>query len=116
MSKTHLLSLTRADFDWQFFRAGGKGGQKQNKTSSACRCVHQASGAVGESREERSQIQNRRLAFTRCVNSKQFQTWLKIESAAIAAGFANAERQVDAMLQPENLKIEYYTPTGDTHV
>ena len=43
-----LFSVTRDDFTIQTFRAGGKGGQKQNKTDSGVRCIHNASGAVGE--------------------------------------------------------------------
>ena len=47
MSRELLFSLTKNDFELQFFRAGGKGGQKQNKTSSGCRIIHKESGAVG---------------------------------------------------------------------
>ena len=105
-----LLSLTRADFEWQFFRAGGHGGQNVNKRDTACRCTHRPSGAVGISRDERSQTQNRQAAFRRCVESKQFQIWLKITTVAITQGFRDVERQVDAMMRPENLKVEFYTP------
>lgn len=108
--KTKLFSVTKDEFEWQFFRAGGKGGQKQNKTSSACRCIHKESGAVGESREERQQVQNRKLAFLRCVNSKEFQTWLKLTASAVSAGFENIETQINKEMQEENLKIEFYTP------
>lgn len=34
MSRQLLFSVTRDDCDWQTFRAGGKGGQNQNKVSS----------------------------------------------------------------------------------
>jgi len=110
MEKQKLFSVTKDDFEWQFFRAGGKGGQKQNKTSSACRCMHLPSGAVGEARDERQQIQNRRLAFRRCVESKPFQMWVKLTSSAMEKGFKDIEKQVDNMMKEENLKIEYYTP------
>lgn len=95
-----LFSLDRHDFKWEFFRAGGKGGQNQNKRSSACRCIHEPSNSVGESREERSQAQNRRIAFRRCVESKSFQTWVRIQVADI-------ERKVDEWMKPENIKVEY---------
>ena len=108
--KTPLFSVTKDDFEWQFFRAGGKGGQKQNKTSSACRCIHPPSGARGESREERQQIQNRRIAFKRCVESKEFQNWVKLTASAMSIGFSNVEKQVDDMMREENLKIEFYDP------
>ena len=32
MAKELLFSVTKDDFDWDYFRAGGKGGQHQNKT------------------------------------------------------------------------------------
>ena len=106
--KTKLFSVTKDEFEWQFFRAGGKGGQKQNKTSSACRCIHPPSGAAGEARDERQQIQNRRLAFRRCVDSPQFQTWLKATAAAVARGFDSIEQEVDRAMRDENLKVEYF--------
>jgi protein subunit release factor A len=111
--KQKLFSVTKDDFEWQFFRAGGKGGQNQNKRSTACRCIHRDSSAIGESREERSQLQNRQLAFSRCVNSKEFQSWLRVRAAAIFKGFQDVEKLVDDLMKPENLKIEYYTPKGD---
>jgi len=105
-----LFSVTKDDFEWQFFRAGGKGGQNQNKRDSACRCIHPPSGAVGESREERSQSQNRQNAFHRCVRSQQFQSWIKMQAAAMAKGFADAERMVDEMMLEKYLKVETYVP------
>lgn len=101
-----LFSVTRKDFDMQFMRAGGNGGQKQNKTSSACRIVHRASGAVGESREERQQHQNRKIAFERCVQSKTFQAWLKATAAAVEQGHRDLEKKIDGMMAPSNLRIE----------
>lgn len=75
--KKKILSVTIKDCDVQTFRAGGKGGQHQNKTETGIRIVHRASGAVGESRETRSQLTNKRNAFARMVRSEKFQTWLK---------------------------------------
>lgn len=72
MARELLLSVTAKDCEWDYFRAGGKGGQKQNKTSSGARCRHRASGAVGESREERSQLQNRKKAFRKMAESEKF--------------------------------------------
>ena len=112
MARQKILTLTRDNFEWQFFRAGGAGGQKQNKTSSACRCVHAPSGSMGESREERSQNQNRRIAFKRCTGSVKFQSWLRVTCSAILKGFKDVEAQVDLMMKEENLKIEYYNPNS----
>lgn len=62
MSKQKILSVTMADCDLQTFSAGGPGGQRQNHVQTGVRIIHRASGARGESREERSQWQNKKLA------------------------------------------------------
>jgi protein subunit release factor B len=105
MSKL-LFTVPRKDLDLTFFRAGGNGGQKQNKTSSACRITHIPSGAVGESRDQREQTQNRKLALERLVASNIFQTWVKVQAAMQEEGFANIERKLDAEMMVDKLKIE----------
>lgn len=75
--KEKILSVTLKDCRVDTFRCGGKGGQKQNKTSSGARITHPPSGAVGESREERSQLQNKKKAFLKMVASSKFQAWIK---------------------------------------
>jgi protein subunit release factor A len=110
-----LFSITRKDFRTDTFRAGGKGGQKQNKTSSGVRIVHMESGAVGESREERSQAQNRKKAFQRLVESSRFTAWHKkkvAECLLASAERREIERQVEEWMKEENLVIEY-SPKGE---
>lgn len=107
MSEKELLfSLTKKDFRIDTFRAGGKGGQKQNKTSSGVRVTHTESGAVGEAREGRSQHQNKELAFKRCVNSSTFKKWHKRKTAEVMLGKSNLERQVEKSMSEENIRVE----------
>jgi protein subunit release factor A len=108
--KQKLFSVTKDDFEWQYFKGTGAGGQKKNKTSSACRCIHPPSGAIGTSQQERSQHQNRQIAFHHCVESKEFQGWIKLQAAAMAKGFVDVERMVDDMMQDKYLKVETYIP------
>jgi len=56
------------DLEWEAFRAGGKGGQHQNKTSSAVRYRHLPTGITAESRDERDQHQNRKIALARVID------------------------------------------------
>lgn len=57
------LSLT--DVRFEAFRAGGPGGQHQNKTASAVRAVHIPSGLATVARDGRSQFRNKALALER---------------------------------------------------
>lgn len=71
--KELLLSVTLKDCDVQTKRGSGKGGQNRNKRDTAVKIVHRASGAVGESQEQRSQLQNKRAAFLRMAQTPVFQ-------------------------------------------
>lgn len=73
MTRTRILSVSIHDCEVQHFRSGGKGGQNQNKRDTGTRVIHRPSGARGESREERSQLQNKRKAFVRMAQSREFQ-------------------------------------------
>jgi hypothetical protein len=47
------------------YKASGTGGQKRNKTSSAVRMRHKASGVISKAADSRSQNDNRRKALMR---------------------------------------------------
>lgn len=81
MSKELLFSVTIKDCDVQTFRSGGHGGQNVDKVSSGVRIAHNASGAVGQARDTRDQLKNKRLAFQRMAESERFKTWHKQEVA-----------------------------------
>ncbi len=46
-TREKILTVTIHDCEVQTFRAGGKGGQNQNKVSSGVRVIHHPSGGPG---------------------------------------------------------------------
>jgi peptide chain release factor 1 len=58
------ISIRPEDVQWEFYRAGGKGGQNVNKVSSAVRMHHKPTGIVVSCQAERDQYQNRQVALS----------------------------------------------------
>jgi len=106
-----MHSPTRAtldDCDVETKRGHGNGGQNRNKRETAVRIVHRASGAVGESQEERSQLQNKRTALRRMAETPTFKAWVKRQLGKETL----AEVAVDRAMWPVNIRTEVQDADG----
>lgn len=112
VKKELLFSVTGDDCRFDYYRGSGNGGQKKQKTSSACRCTHIASGAVGSSQESRSQTQNRQIAFQRMAETKEFKLWHKLECSRRTGLLARAEEAADRAMAAENIRVDVKDERG----
>lgn len=109
-TKEILFSITANDCEWSYTKGTGSGGQKKNKTSSAGHCMHHPSGAHGYSEASRSQLVDKREAFVKMANTKEFKYWHHIETlrrnGQMAVINAIVEREV------KKIKIEVHNEDG----
>lgn len=98
-----LFSVTLADCEIQDFSAGGPGGQHQNHSNTGIRIIHRESGARGESREERSQLLNKRKAFLRMTEHPKFKVWVNRQ---VWFRGEPPEERVKRDMEPRKLRVE----------
>lgn len=104
--KELLFSVKTRDLELETFPASGAGGQHRDHGNTAVRFTHKLSGAVGEGRDSRSQLQNKKNALKRLSETPEFKAWVRRESA-IRSGLPTPEELVKKTMIPENLRVEY---------
>ena len=111
VNKIPLLSISLKDCEVSVFRGSGSGGQAKNKTSSGIRVEHTPSGAIGKASDAREQTLNKKNAFLRMTETKEFKTWLKLETSRLM-GQPSIEDIVDESMQLKNIKVEVKDEEG----
>lgn len=111
MPRKLLFSVSIKDCKVETFTCGGKGGSGKDTSNNGVRVRHEPSGAVGEARDSRNQLQNKRAAFKRMASTPGFRSWCRLQACRLNTG-KSIDELVDADLAAHLLKVERKTPLG----
>ena len=101
------FEIRAEDYEMQVFRSSGAGGQHINKTSSAVRLIHKATGIVVSCQTERSQFQNKETCL-RMLRSKLVEIRER-EHLATIADIKGVQQKIEWGSQIRNYVFMPYT-------
>jgi len=106
------VEIKAEDYEMQVYRSSGAGGQHINKTSSAVRLIHKATGIVVACQTERSQFQNKenclRMLRSKLVEIKEREHLDKISD------IKGVQKKIEWGSQIRNYVFMPYTLVKDT--
>ncbi len=106
------VEIRPEDYEMQVYRSSGAGGQHINKTSSAVRLIHKATGIVVSCQTERSQFQNKetclRMLRSKLVEIKEREHLEKISD------IKGVQQKIEWGSQIRNYVFMPYTLVKDT--
>ncbi len=106
------VEIRAEDYEMQVFRSSGAGGQHINKTSSAVRLIHKATGIVVSCQTERSQFQNKENCL-RMLRSKLIEIKER-EHLATISDIKGVQQKIEWGSQIRNYVFMPYTLVKDT--
>lgn len=108
----HLAKLLK-ECDVETYRASGPGGQHRNKTESAVRLTHRATGITRVGTEHRSQLRNRELALERVWKALEARKRKPKPRIATAPSKAAKSRRLESKARDAAKKAQRRRPLGD---
>ena len=105
------IDIRPADIRIDTYRAGGAGGQKVNKTDSAVRITHLATGIVVTCQNERSQYKNKDVAMS--ILKSRLYAYYKAEHDKETAKFAGEKNEIARGSQIRSYVFQPYTMVKD---